>query len=141
MTIPEACRLVLEAATMGQGGEIYVFDMGAPVRIVDLAERMVRLSGKEPGRDIRIAFTGLRPGEKLYEELLATAEHTLPTHHPRILIGRVREVDPSAVRQGVESLALLSGDDDRAGLLDAMRKMVPEYRTADTGDANFGTPA
>ncbi|MBS1944345.1 MAG: polysaccharide biosynthesis protein, partial [Bacteroidetes bacterium] len=88
MTIPEACRLVLEAATMGKGGEIYVFDMGQPVRIADLADRMIRLSGLEPGKDITIKYTGLRPGEKLYEELLADQEGNQPTHHPRILIGR-----------------------------------------------------
>ncbi len=85
MTIPEACRLVLEAATMGKGGEIYVFDMGEPVRIADLAEKMIRLSGLEPGVDIDIVYTGLRPGEKLYEELLATTENTLayaPSAHP-----------------------------------------------------------
>ncbi|MFZ1687792.1 MAG: nucleoside-diphosphate sugar epimerase/dehydratase, partial [Flavobacteriales bacterium] len=82
MTIPEACRLVLEAAAMGKGGEIYVFDMGQPVRILDMAEKMIRLSGKEPGRDIEIVYTGLRPGEKRFEELLATQENALPTHHP-----------------------------------------------------------
>jgi len=89
---------------MGKGGEILVFDMGAPVRIIDLAERMIRLSGKEPGRDIAIIITGLRPGEKRYEELLASAENTLPTHHPRILIGKTREVDAAFVRRGVDDL-------------------------------------
>ncbi|MCB1602982.1 MAG: polysaccharide biosynthesis protein, partial [Xanthomonadales bacterium] len=105
MTIPEACRLVLEAATMGQGGEVYVFDMGDPVRIADLAERMVRLSGREPGVDIEIVYSGLRPGEKLYEELLAGQEDTLPTHHPRILIGKVRHEAPDQVLAAVDDLA------------------------------------
>ncbi len=99
MTIPEACRLVLEAAAMGKGGEIFVFDMGEPVRIADLADKMIRLSGKEPV-DIAIVYTGLRPGEKLYEELLATSENTLPTHHPRILIGQVAPVEAAVMTAG-----------------------------------------
>ena len=127
MTIPEACRLVLEAATMGKGGEIYVFDMGQPVRIQDLAEKMIRLSGKEPGRDIAIVHTGLRPGEKLFEELLATAENTLPTHHPRILIGRVRAVDPARVARGVADLITLAEAGDREACRRALRDLVPEY--------------
>ncbi|MFN8351285.1 MAG: nucleoside-diphosphate sugar epimerase/dehydratase [Flavobacteriales bacterium] len=127
MTIPEACRLVLEAATMGKGGEIYVFDMGQPVRIQDLAEKMIRLSGKEPGRDIAIVHTGLRPGEKRFEELLATAENTLPTHHPRILIGRVRAVDPAHVARGVADLITLAEAGDREACRRALRDLVPEY--------------
>ena len=127
MTIPEACRLVLEAATMGKGGEIYVFDMGQPVRIQDLAEKMIRLSGKEPGRDIAIVHTGLRPGEKRFEELLATAENTLPTHHPRILIGRVRAVDPARVARGVADLITLAEAGDREACRRALRDLVPEY--------------
>lgn len=130
MTIPEACRLVLEAATMGKGGEIYVFDMGAPVRIIDLAEKMIRLSGKEPGRDIAITITGLRPGEKRFEELLASAENTLPTHHPRILIGKTREVDPAFVRQAVDELARAAGTGDREACVARLRDLVPEYAPA-----------
>ena len=127
MTIPEACRLVLEAATMGKGGEIYVFDMGRPMRILDLAEKMIRLSGKEPGRDIPIVFTGLRPGEKRYEELLASAENTLPTHHPRILIGRVREVDPAMGRRTIDELLERARAGDLGGCLRLMKELVPEY--------------
>ena len=127
MTIPEASRLVLEAATMGRGGEIYVFDMGQAVRIADLADRMIRLSGKVPGVDIEVRYTGLRPGEKRYEELLADQENTLPTLHPRILIGQVRPVDAVAVGAGVERMltAATAGDDAacRAGL----EALVPEY--------------
>ncbi|WKZ67439.1 MAG: nucleoside-diphosphate sugar epimerase/dehydratase [Flavobacteriales bacterium] len=124
MTIPEACRLVLEAAAMGRGGEIFVFDMGRPVRIADLAEKMIRLSGMEPGTDIEVAYTGLRPGEKLYEELLASSERTRPTHHPRILIGQVAPVDPILVEQRTqELLALRNGD-----AVEALRSLIPEYR-------------
>jgi FlaA1/EpsC-like NDP-sugar epimerase len=137
MTIPEACRLVLEAATMGKGGEIFVFDMGQPMRIADLAEKMIRLSGYEPGTDISIVYTGLRPGEKLYEELLATAENTLPTHHPRILIGKVREVDPVVVKQAVEN-GLVRSDEDAVRL---MKQLVPEYRSHNSVYSSFDAPA
>ena len=141
MTIPEACRLVLEAATMGQGGEVYVFDMGDPVRIADLAERMVRLSGREPGVDIEIVYTGLRPGEKLYEELLAGQEDTLPTHHPRILIGKVRHEAPEQVLAAVDDLAtsVLAGDVHAA--VRRMKVLVPEYRSHNSVFANFDAPA
>lgn len=123
MTIPEACRLVLEAAAMGQGGEIYVFDMGEPVRIAELAEKMIRLSGKEPGIDIAITYTGLRPGEKLYEELLASSENTLPTHHPRILIGKVAGLDAQQVEEAIEALLQKRGDE----LIAALHALIPEY--------------
>ena len=137
---PDARVLVLEAATMGKGGEIYVFDMGQPVRIADLADRMIRLSGKEPGIDIAITHTGLRPGEKLYEELLATAENTLPTHHPRILIGRTRACDAEQVRHAVRALAQLvqQGGDD--AVVRTMKDLVPEYRSQNSGYATFDAP-
>jgi FlaA1/EpsC-like NDP-sugar epimerase len=137
MTIPEACRLVLEAAAMGQGGEIYVFDMGQPVRIADLAEKMIRLSGKEPGVDIAIAYTGLRPGEKLYEELLASTENTLPTHHPRILIGQVAPVDAAEVeRQADELLAAPA-----SALPHLLRRFLPEYAPAAASAPPVTSPA
>jgi FlaA1/EpsC-like NDP-sugar epimerase len=139
MTIPEACRLVLEAATMGKGGEIYVFDMGEPVRIADLADRMIRLSGKEPGRDIAITFTGLRPGEKLYEELLATQENTLPTHHPRILIGKVRSADADT-RTAIDDLVAHAGHGSDEGTVRAMKAIVPEYKSQNSGYATFDPP-
>lgn len=128
MTIREACRLVLEAATMGHGGEIYVFDMGQAVRIADLADRMIRLSGKEPGRDIEVVYTGLRPGEKRYEELLASAENTLPTHHPRILIGQVRQADPDAVRAAMQQLLAAAEQGDGPACVEGMKALIPEYR-------------
>ncbi|MBK6777561.1 MAG: polysaccharide biosynthesis protein [Flavobacteriales bacterium] len=141
MTIPEACRLVLEAATMGKGGEIYVFDMGQPVRILDLAEKMIRLSGKEPGRDIEVVFTGLRPGEKRFEELLATQENTLPTHHPRILIGKTREVDPAAVQPVVSELIGAANDGDGDQCVRLMKRIVPEYKSEHSAHAQFDAPS
>ncbi len=137
MTIPEACRLVLEAATMGKGGEIFVFDMGEPVRIAELAEKMIRLSGLDPGTDIAITYTGLRPGEKLYEELLATSENTLPTHHPRILIGQVRSDDPEHVLRDVQHLVALR---DAADQVRRMKQLVPEYRSHNSVYSNFDAP-
>lgn len=128
MTIPEACLLVLEAATMGKGGEIFVFDMGQPMRIADLADKMIRLSGKEPGTDIVIVHTGLRPGEKLYEELLATAENTMATHHPRILIGKVRNDDSNRVLALVEQLRSVT---DGKQLKIRLKELVPEYKDLD----------
>ena len=94
MTIPEACQLVLEAGTMGKGGEIYIFDMGKSVKVVNLAKKMIQLSGLELNKDIEIKFTGLRPGEKLYEELLNNAENTQPTHHPKIMIAKINSDQP-----------------------------------------------
>jgi len=127
MTIPEACQLVLEAGFMGSGGEIYVFDMGKPVKIYDLAVKMITLAGLEPGRDIEIIETGLRPGEKLFEELMATKENTLPTYHKKIMIGKTRECNPILVHHGVISLLnlLKSATDDQ--LVSEMKKLVPEF--------------
>ena len=127
MTIPEACQLVLEAGFMGSGGEIFVFDMGKPVMIYDLALKMITLAGLEPGRDIAIVETGLRPGEKLFEELLATKENTLPTYHKKIMIGKIRENNPILVHHDVLSLLnlLKSATDDQ--LVSAMKKLVPEF--------------
>lgn len=137
MTIPEACRLVLEAATMGKGGEIYVFDMGSPVRIADLAERMIRLSGLEPGRDIEICYSGLRPGEKLYEELLTDQEGTQQTHHPRILIGRTRPVDPQATRESITKILDAAQRGDAEECVRGMKALVPEYRSRNSTYGKF----
>ncbi len=139
MTIPEACRLVLEAATMGKGGEIYVFDMGQAVRIADLADRMIRLSGLEPGKDIAITYTGLRPGEKLYEELLAEQEGNQPTHHPRILIGRRQSMDPQAVAVAINGILDAARQGDAEGTVRHIKALVPEYRSRNSAYDKFDT--
>ncbi|TNE53561.1 MAG: polysaccharide biosynthesis protein [Bacteroidetes bacterium] len=126
MTIPEACQLVLEAANMGEGGEIFVFDMGDSVRIVDLAKKMIKLSGLVLGKDIEIKIIGLRPGEKLFEELLAHEENTAPTHHPQILIARVRQVD-EVTRGKILELIDLFDLQDNYTLVAKMKEIVPEY--------------
>jgi FlaA1/EpsC-like NDP-sugar epimerase len=127
MTIPEACQLVLEAGCMGRGGEIFVFDMGQSVKIVDLARKMIKLSGLKEGTDIKIIYTGLRPGEKLFEELLATSENTLPTHHQQILVGKVREYEFADVTQFINELILLFNTQDNKRIVSKMKDIVPEY--------------
>lgn len=127
MTIPEAAQLVLEAGAMGTGGEIYVFDMGKPVKIIELARKMIRLSGLEPDKDIAIKVTGLRPGEKLYEELLNNQENTLPTHNPQIMIGKVKEYAYEDVAASVDELKSILQTQDNSSLVARMKKMVPEY--------------
>ncbi|MEL6534490.1 MAG: nucleoside-diphosphate sugar epimerase/dehydratase [Bacteroidota bacterium] len=127
MTIPEACQLVLEAGAMGQGGEIYVFDMGKSIKIADLAKRMIQLSGLQVDKDIEIQYTGLREGEKLYEELLATEENTLRTHHPKIMIAKVKEYAFHAVQENIERLIELTLEADEMKLVSQMKSMVPEF--------------
>ena len=129
MTIPEACRLVLEAGTMGNGGEIFVFDMGEPVKIADLARRMIQLAGFRPDRDIRIEYTGLRPGEKLYEELLSTKENTKETPHPKIHVAKVREYDYAKVAPRIDLLVQYSIDVKIPELVKEMKAMVPEFKS------------
>ncbi len=127
MTIPEACRLVLEAGNMGKGGEIFVFDMGEPVRIADLAERMIRLSGYRPYIDIDIKFTGLRPGEKLYEELLNDKEHIKPTHNPKIMIGKIREQNFTEVLKQILFLIDRAKESDDIEVIRVIKEIVPEF--------------
>jgi FlaA1/EpsC-like NDP-sugar epimerase len=130
MTIPEACELVLEAATMGEGGEVFVFDMGESVKIINLAKKMITLSGMRVDRDIEIKFTGLRPGEKLYEELLSTDENTLPTHHPKILIAKVNV--PSYSYMDIQ-MNLMQEVLDEGGnnndLVSKIKEVIPEYKS------------
>jgi len=126
MTIPEACQLVLEAGVMGAGGEIFVFDMGESVKIVDLAKNMIKLSGLELGKDIEIVFTGLRPGEKLYEELLSDKESTLPTHHPKILIAKDRGLT-SDVNESINKLIGSLSNSSNIQLVEQMKQLVPEF--------------
>lgn len=127
MTIPEACQLVLEAGAMGQGGEIFVFDMGQPVRIAELAQKMIRMSGKEPGKDIQVVYTGLRPGEKLFEELLNNAENTMSTYHEKIMIARVREYDFVEVNDGIEKLIASATKHYITPTVALMKQLVPEF--------------
>ncbi|MCH2224934.1 MAG: polysaccharide biosynthesis protein [Crocinitomicaceae bacterium] len=126
MTIPEACQLVLEAGTMGDGGEIFVFDMGESVKIIDLAKKMIKLSGLELGKDIEIKVTGLRPGEKLYEELLAKEENTLATHHPQILKAKVRNESSKQI-ETIEELIRLFDDQNNMDIVTKMKVIVPEF--------------
>jgi FlaA1/EpsC-like NDP-sugar epimerase len=127
MTIQEACSLVLEAVTMGKGGEIFMFDMGEPVRIYDLATKMIRLAGHEPGEDIKIQFTGLRPGEKLYEELLNKKEEVIPTHHAKILIATKAKLDDSMMANKIIELLAAADLCNDSMVVKIMKEMVPEY--------------
>lgn len=129
MTIPEACRLVLEAGVMGNGGEIFIFDMGKPIKIYDLARKMVLLSGLELGKDMEIVFTGLREGEKLFEELLNDNENTIPTHHQKILKAQVREYEYSEVNNMIELLQELVNDANELKMVTLMKEIVPEYKS------------
>ena len=132
MTIPEACILVLEAGVMGQGGEIFVFDMGKPVKIADLAKKVIRLSGKEPDVDIQIVYSGLRPGEKLYEELLNNAENTRLTYHEKILIADVREYDFTDVSKRVDKLISSARQHYTMETVYLMKDLVPEFVSTNT---------
>ena len=137
MTIPEACRLVMEAATMGTGNQIFVFDMGEPVKIDQLARRMITLAGYVPDKDIKIEYSGLRPGEKLYEEVLSNKENTLPTFHERIRIAKVREYcykDMAPIFSELHHLAEKVQIEDMVRL---MKKTVPEYKSANSKYAEF----
>jgi FlaA1/EpsC-like NDP-sugar epimerase len=129
MTIPEACRLVLEAGAMGKGGEIFIFDMGKSVKIYDLAKKMIQLSGLVPGRDIDIVFTGLREGEKLYEELLNQKENTLRTHHQKIMIAKVQEYAYLEIDKYVELFNDLVNDRNELKMVALMKELVPEFRS------------
>jgi FlaA1/EpsC-like NDP-sugar epimerase len=126
MTISEACQLVLEAGIMGEGGEIFVFDMGKSVKIIDLAKKMIRLSGLELGKDVDIKITGLRPGEKLYEELLAEEESTIPTHHPKILRAKMREEDVTQLAE-IDLLIQLFETQQNNEIVAKMKQIVPEF--------------
>ena len=127
MTIPEACRLVMEAGMMGEGNEIFVFEMGEPVKIVDLATRMIELAGYRPDEDIKVEFTGLRPGEKLYEELLSTEENTLPTSNKKIKIAKVRRYEYDDVLDSYSDFEVLARNVRIMDTVALMKKMVPEF--------------
>lgn len=129
MTIPEACRLVMEAATFATGTQIFVFDMGKSVKIATLAERLIQMAGLEVGKDIQIEYTGLRPGEKLYEEVLATKENTLPTCHERIFIAKAREYPYSNAAQVVTQLTDFAKAVDIPEMVRLMKQTVPEFKS------------
>jgi len=129
MTIPEACQLVLQAGTMGQGGEIFVFDMGSQVKILDLAEKMIRLCGFEPYNDIDIEITGLRPGEKLFEELLCDASKSLPTHHNKIMISKVPVEDFNSIKYKFDNLIISANKDDDKEIVMLLKNLVPEFKS------------
>lgn len=129
MTIPEACRLVLEAAFMGKGNEIFVFDMGTPVKIADLAHRMIELAGLTPDKDIKIKYTGLRPGEKLYEEILATKENTIPTENSKIFRAKVREYNFDDISKMLSFLIDLAIKVDKLKMVKVMKQIVPEFKS------------
>ncbi len=129
MTIPEACRLVMEAATMSTGNQIFVFDMGKPVKIADLARRMIMLAGFTPDRDIKIEYTGLRPGEKLYEEVLSDKENTLPAFHQRIRIAKVREYAYDDINATIDRLETLSRAVEIPEMVALMKRTVPEFKS------------
>lgn len=127
MTISEACQLVLQAGTMGNGGEIYVFDMGKPIKILDMAERMIRLSGLKPYEDINIEITGLRPGEKLYEELLNDTSTSLPTYHPKIMVSKVPTVDYGEISIKIQELVTISEYGKGKEIVKKLKELVPEF--------------
>jgi FlaA1/EpsC-like NDP-sugar epimerase len=140
MTIPEACQLILQAGTMGSGGEIFVLDMGEPVKIVDLARDLISLSGLTPGEDIEIKFSGMRPGEKLFEELATDDEHADKTKHPKIFVGRFRPYESTRVEESLTELHALSDGEDREAIKRAFARLVPEYSGARKDDGERRTP-
>lgn len=129
MTIPEACQLVLEAGTTGNGGEVFVFDMGESVKILDLAKKMIKLSGLTLDKDINIVYSGLRPGEKLYEELLTNEENTLPTHHKQIMIAKVKEYDFKSIEVKIADLINCFEDQNNKVIVTKMKELVPEFKS------------
>jgi FlaA1/EpsC-like NDP-sugar epimerase len=137
MTIPEACRLVLEAGSFAKTGEIYVFDMGKPVKIVDLAKRMIEMAGLVPGVDIEIKYIGLREGEKLYEELLSSDENTLPTVHEKIMVASVRRYNYDKVAKDIEKLIALARQINIEEMVMEMKKMVPEFKSKNSTFERF----
>jgi FlaA1/EpsC-like NDP-sugar epimerase len=130
MTIPEASQLVLQAGSMGKGGEIFLLDMGEPVKIIHLAEELIRLSGLRPYEDVDITFTGLRPGEKLYEELLLSGEGTVPTAHEKIMVASAAFYDEKVLQQQLEELFERARAMDLAATVGILKEIVPEYREA-----------
>ncbi len=136
MTIPEACELVLEASIMGSGGEIFVFDMGEQLRIVDVAKKMIRLSGFEPEKDIPIVFTGLRSGEKLYEELFNTKEHYVATHHRKIMIARADSPPSEDLNVSIDNLKVMMENEESTLVISMLKQLIPEYDYSSVSDVS-----
>jgi FlaA1/EpsC-like NDP-sugar epimerase len=129
MTIPEACQLILQAGAMGNGGEIFILDMGTPIKIYDMARDLIRLSGFEPEVDIKIEYTGLRPGEKLFEELITEGENIVPTRHEKIMVLKGIECDLALLNGKVDELVRLAREQDGAKVKLKLREIVPEYKS------------
>ena len=130
MTIPEACQLILQAGAMGKGGEMYLFDMGEPIKIADMAKDLIRLSGFEPGRDIKIEYTGLRPGEKMFEELITDGENIVPSCHEKILVLKGTKENQNLLNSQINELILLAGSYDAARIKAKLKKIVLDYKPA-----------
>ena len=137
MTIPEAVSLVLQAGCYAKGGEIFVLDMGEPVKIYDMAENLIRLSGYEPHKDIKIEIMGLRPGEKLYEEVLSNTENTIETNHSKIRIAKVREYDYNDAVEGVDKLRELAYAVQIIDMVKLMKQIVPEFKSQNSDFAKL----
>lgn len=129
MTIPEACQLVLEAGFMGNGGKIYVFDMGDPVKVLDVAINLIQLSGFEPHKDIKIKYIGLRPGEKLYEELFSEDEPMIPTHNPKISIAQVADSDFETIDIKIDKILGTLNKMSETEVIEEMQEIVPGYKS------------
>ncbi|MFK7755915.1 MAG: polysaccharide biosynthesis protein [Flavobacteriales bacterium] len=140
MTIPESVELVLEASAMGKGGEVFVFDMGESIKIYDLAKKMIQLSGLKEGRDIELKITGLRPGEKLYEELLASEENTIETHHPKIMIAKLRDQNHEESRRAISGLITLFQHQENDELVAKLKQIVPEFKSQNSEFSKLDTP-
>ena len=128
MTIPEACQLILQAGAMGNGGEIFILDMGTPIKIADMARDLIRLSGFEPEVDIKIEYIGMRPGEKLYEELITDGENIVPTRHEKIMVLKGIECDLELLNGKTDELAQLGKDQQGDGIKSKLREIIKEYR-------------
>jgi len=136
MTIPEACQLIMQAEAMGKGGEIYVLDMGEPVKITYLAEQMIKLAGKIPGKDIQIVYTGLRPGEKLYEELFHAQENLSTTEHEKILLAQCRVVEWKLLTNVITEMEKACAGYDESGIRELLKKLVPELEESEAADSS-----
>jgi FlaA1/EpsC-like NDP-sugar epimerase len=130
MTIPESCQLILQAGAMGEGGEIFLLDMGTPIKIDDMARDLIRLSGFEPDVDIKIEYIGLRPGEKLYEELITEGEGIVPTSHEKIMVLKGKSCDQISLNGKIDKLRSLAHQQDAEGIRSLLQEIIPEYKPA-----------